>query len=263
MEKLLDSHCHLNIKELREDLNGVMNRARMVDVERMLTVCTRFDEIDQIIDIAEKYDNVYYSVGAHPCCALEHLEKYDIEEFLLKYKDAVAVGEIGIDLYRNNESLKGQRDYLDRQMECFHRQIEAAIIMKKPIIVHSRDAKEETLAVLNKYKGRLSGVMHCFIGDEDFARRILDLGFYISFSGVLTYKKNQELRDVAKFVPLENLLVETDAPFLAPQSQRRKVCEPSFIVETTAALAREKGVDINTLLKQINTNFNNLFTVWS
>lgn len=251
---ILDSHCHLNMEPLFSDLDGVLTRARACGVNRFMSICTNFDEADQVRQISRDHADVFYTVGIHPSYAKEHLEKYNIEEYLSKYNDASAIGEIGLDFH-------GEFQPLAVQEECFVRQIETAVSLKKPIVVHSRDADQDTVRVLSKYKGRLSGVIHCFSGDIVFARNVLDLGFYISFSGVLTYKKNYVLREVAKFVPEDRILVETDSPFLAPQKYRGKPCEPAFVVETAKVLQEERNTDISNLYAAINNNFNNLFII--
>lgn len=253
MQKLVDSHCHLNLDPLYDDLDGVLTRARNVGVDRFLTICTSFDEIEKIIAIASNNSGIYYSVGVHPSYAQEHVGKYDISSFLLKYPGAVAIGEVGLDFYHNDAPA-------EIQIQCFERHIESSIAMDKPLIVHTRDAQELTIDVLKKYPNA-RGVIHCFTGDLGFARRVLDMGFYISFSGILTYKRNVELRAVAKFVPIDRVLVETDSPFLSPQSNRGKVCEPAFIAETAALLAREREMSIDDFYEIININFNNLFTI--
>lgn len=251
---IVDSHCHLNMEPLFSDLDGVLTRAKACGVNRLMSICTSLDEADQVRQISRDHSDVFYTVGIHPSYAKEHIEEYDIEECLKKYEDANAIGEIGFDFH-------GEFQSLDVQEECFIRQIETAILLKKPIVVHSRDADQDTVRVLSKYKGRLSGVIHCFSGDVLFARNVLDLGFYISFSGVLTYKKNHILREVAKFVPENRILVETDSPFLAPQKYRGKPCEPAFVVETAKVLAVERNTDISKLYAAINNNFNNLFII--
>lgn len=251
-EKLVDSHCHLNFKELYDDLSGVLKRAEDAGVNRFLTVCTNLEEIQEIREISLAHQNIWYSVGVHPSYAEEHLANYNIEAELEKYPNCVAIGEIGIDLYGNFPPL-------NKQIECFERQINTAINMKKPIIIHSRDAHDVTLQVLSKYKNSIPGVMHCFSGDIEFARKVLDLGLYISFSGVLTYKKNEILREVAKFVPDDRLLVETDSPFLSPQLYRGKVCEPAFVTATAKVLLDERKAQPGDLYHQINMNFDNLF----
>lgn len=254
MISIVDSHCHLNFDSIYSDIEGALERANNVSVRRFLTVCTKFSEIDELIDISKKFDNIYYSVGIHPEYAGEHLGKYDIIETLRKYPNAIAIGEAGVDKHINGPDL-------DIQIACFEKQLEACHLLKKPIIVHSREADEETYNSISKYSGKVIGVLHCFNGSMYFAKKALDLGFYISFSGILTYKKNDTLREIAKYVPMDKVLIETDSPFLSPQKYRGKICEPSFIIETGDMLASIKSISIEELYKNINDNFNKLFTV--
>ena len=250
----IDSHCHLNRDEF-PDVDEVIQRAKAVGIEKMLTICTSIEEAQQVIDLAGQYDELYCSLGVHPHDAHETLEKYDLTAELNKYCNAhkvIAIGETGLDFYYENSPKV-------EQIKAFDIHIDVAASHKLPLIVHTRDADIDTMACLTKQKGNITGVMHCFSGTKELAQQALDLGFYISISGIVTFKKADELREVVKYVPLDRLLVETDSPFLAPIPHRGKRNEPSFMIETIKKVAELKDISVQELGDITTANFNKLF----
>jgi TatD DNase family protein len=252
---LVDSHCHLNYKGLVEQEAAVLERARAAGVGAMLNISTRESEWDAVIGLAEREKDVWASVGIHPHEADEH---GDITAAKLIAKAAhprvIGIGETGLDYYY---------DYSDREQQkaCFRQHIAAARETGLPIIVHTRDAEEDTAAILTEEmeKGRFTGVIHCFTASADFARIALNLGLYISLSGIVTFKNAKDLQAVAKDVPADRLLVETDSPFLAPVPNRGKTCEPAFVGDTARFVAELRDMDPVELAELTTANFLQLF----
>lgn len=253
---LVDSHCHLNYKGLAEQQDEVLARARDRGVTAMLNIATRESEWDEVLAAAETNDDVWASVGIHPHDADNHP---DVDTAKLVGRAAhprvIGIGETGLDYYYD----KSDRV---RQQDSFRRHIHASQQTGLPIIVHTRDAEADTLALLGEEMGRevFPGVIHCFTATDDFARRALDLGLYISISGIVTFKNAADLQATAKWLPQERLLVETDSPFLAPVPHRGKPCEPAFVADTLSFLADLRGEDRDTLAEATSCNFYRLFS---
>jgi TatD DNase family protein len=254
----VDSHCHIDGEQFDGDRDEIVRRANDAGVKMMLTVGTgnpHDGEIERAVKIAEKYENVFASVGVHPHDAKlydDAAERRLIE--LAKREKTIAWGEIGLDYYYDHSPREMQR-------EVFRRQIKTAKELDLPVIIHSREADDETVEILSdEYKtlGR-GGVMHCFGGTKEMAQSMLDVGFYISFAGNVTFKKAENLREAARIVPLDKLLIETDCPFLAPVPNRGKRNEPSFVVHTARFLADFYGIALETLAEQTTSNFTALF----
>ncbi len=230
---IVDSHCHLNFPEMVEDLSGVLERAATAGVTHMVCICSYIDEFDAIRAMAEAHDNIFCSVGVHPHDAGRE-EPVTLNKLLdhAGHPKVIGLGETGLDFYYD----KSPRDI---QEANFRIHIEAARQTGLPIIVHTRDADEKTMEILReeREKGPFPGLIHCFTAGADLARMALDIGFYISFSGIVTFNNAGDLRNIAKTVPLDRILVETDAPFLAPVPMRGKRNEPAFVVHTAAKLA--------------------------
>jgi TatD DNase family protein len=236
---LVDSHAHLELEDFDEDREQVMTRAREAGVDLIITVGINLADCRRAIEIAEMYDPVYAAIGIHPHDVKEiSQETYDILSELAQREKVVAYGEIGLDFFRN---------YAPREMQIrrFGEQLDLAKSLDLPVIIHDRQAHKETIDMLRGWKGRKRGIVHCFSGDYNLARQCLDLGFYISIPGTVTYPKAEEIRDVVKRVPLSALLVETDAPFLAPQSHRGKRNEPAYIIHAAEKIAEIKGVSLH------------------
>jgi TatD DNase family protein len=252
---LVDSHCHLNYKGLIDDQPAVLARARAAGVTAMLNISTRASEWDAVIGVAEREPDVWASVGIHPHEADVHP---DVETGTLveraKHPRVIGIGESGLDFYYDHSDR-------DRQRESFRAHIAAARETGLPIIVHTRDAEDDTYRILadEMGKGAYRGVIHCFTASADFARKALDLGFYISLSGIVTFKNAKDLQATAKEVPQDRLLIETDAPFLAPVPHRGKPCEPAFVADTARFLAGLRGETAETLASYTAANFSALF----
>lgn len=253
---LVDSHCHLDFPDFSDELDSVVARARAARVERMVSICTRVKKHAQVLAIAEKYADVFCSVGTHPHNAAEEPEvdaKLLIE--LAKHPKIVAIGEAGLD-YHYDTSPR------EVQAKSFREHIEAARQTGLPLVIHSRECDADMAAILTEEtgKGAFPAVLHCFTGGRDLAFKAIDLGLYVSFTGILTFKKSNELRVIAAALPAERILVETDSPYLAPVPYRGKRCEPAYVVETAKALAQARGVSRETIEQQTTENFFRLFS---
>ncbi len=251
----IDSHCHLNYKGLVEDQAGVLERARAAGVTRMLNISTRASEWDAVIATAERESDVIASVGVHPHEADIHP---DVEAATLVEKAAhprvVGIGESGLDYYYDHSERA-------RQRQSFRSHIAAARATQLPLIVHTRDAEEDTYAILAEEmgKGRYPALIHCFTAGQDFADKVLALGLYVSISGIVTFKNARALQAVAKAIPLDRLLIETDSPFLAPVPHRGRPCEPAFVADTARFLAALRDEPLETLAEATSANFHRLF----
>ena len=252
----VDSHCHLNYKGLVEEQTAVLDRARAAGVSKMLNISTRASEWDEVIAVATREPDVWASVGIHPHEADIHP---DVETQTLvdrtRHPRVVGIGESGLDFYYD-------RSDRDRQRVSFRSHIAAARETGLPIIVHTRDAEDDTAEILAEElgKGAYTGVIHCFTGTADFACKAIDMGFYISISGIVTFKNARDLAAVAKDIPEERLLIETDSPFLAPVPHRGRPCEPAFVADTARFLADLKGEPVERLAAYTAANFDALFT---
>ena len=251
-----DSHCHLNYKGLVEEQGAVLARARAAGVSAMLNISTRQSEWDDVIGVAEREGDVWASVGIHPHEADSHP---DVQTATLveraRHPRVVGIGESGLDFYYDHSDR-------ERQRESFRAHIAAARETGLPIIVHTRDAEEDTHAILAEEmgKGAYTGVIHCFTASSDFAAAALELGLYISLSGIVTFKNARDLQATAKAVPLERLLIETDAPFLAPVPHRGRPCEPAFVADTARFLAALREEPVEVLAERTGANFRTLFS---
>jgi TatD DNase family protein len=253
---LVDSHCHLEFPDFAADQGGVIGRARAAGVGHFLTICTRVRRFDEILRVAEANNDVSCSLGTHPHSAEEETDVTTDELVrLAQHPKVVAIGETGLDYYYDNSPR-------ELQQEAFRRHLRAAIALDLPVIVHTRDADGDTARILRE-EGQgtgLKGVIHCFSSSPQLAVDALDLGFYISFSGILTFKKAEELRETARNVPPDRMLVETDAPFLAPIPMRGKRNEPAFVVHTAKVLGEIHGLDAQALADRTTENFFTLFS---
>jgi len=252
---LVDSHCHLDYLERDGDLDEVVARARAAGVGALITICTKLSEFDRVRAIAERFDEVTCSVGVHPHeAADEGLGDPARLVELAAHAKVVGIGETGLDYYYEHAPRA-------RQQESFRAHIRAARQARLPVIVHTRDADEDTIGILREAhaEGPFTGVIHCFTAGPELARAALELGLYISVAGIVTFKKAEALRATLGEVPLERLLVETDAPYLAPVPKRGKRNEPAYVVHTAAALAELKGVPAQELTRITGDNVFQLF----
>ena len=253
---LIDSHCHLDFPDFSEELDEIVERAETAGIGRMVTICTRIRKFEQVLAVAERYDSVYCSVGTHPHNAHEELDiSTDEIADLTKHDKVVAVGEAGLDYYY-------RKDFAKEQAEGLRNHIAAARETQLPLVIHSRDADDDMISILGDEmgKGSYPAVLHCFSSGRELAERGIEFGHYVSFSGILTFKGSQELRDIAADLPLDRLLVETDAPYLAPTPHRGKRNEPSYVVNTASVLAEAKGVSEEEIWKATTDNFFRLFS---
>lgn len=257
--ELVDSHCHLDFPDFAAELDAVVARARAAGVGRLLTICTRLSKFDDVLSVAERFDRMFCSVGVHPHEAA-HERDIALERIvtLAQHPKVVGIGEAGLDYYYDKSPH-------DKQQEVFRLHIEAARQTGLPLIVHSRDADEDTVALLREgaekggQGGTLRGVIHCFTATQYLADAALEMGFFISLSGIVTFKNAEALRQVARSVPLERLLVETDAPYLAPMPMRGKRNEPSFVRHTATYVANMLGIPFEELAARTTANFDRLF----
>ena len=252
---IIDSHCHLNMKEFNEDLDLVVNKAYQENIKGMLTISTKIEEVNSIVAIANKYNNIWYSVGIHPHNVNANFK--DINETVssnINNNKFIGIGETGLDYYYENSNKETQK-------KSFVNHINIARDLDLPIIVHTRNADEDTINILkNEYKrGKFRGLIHCFTASKELAIEVLQLDFFISISGIITFKNANELREIVKLIPIEKLLVETDAPYLAPVPMRGKRNEPSFVSYTASYLAKLLNISNTILYEKTTKNFFNLF----
>lgn len=253
---LVDSHCHLDRLDLTPyngNLDLAIAAAKEKHVEHILCVCIDLDNFPAVISIAEKYANVSASVGVHPTEALIQEPTVDQLVQLASHHKVVALGETGLDFYRDDNAE-------EIQLERFRRHINAAKIVNKPLIIHTRQAREATIQLLKEENAAsVGGVLHCFTEDLSMAQQAIDLNFYISFSGILTFQNAKELKEVAKKIPLERILIETDAPYLAPVPYRGKSNEPAYVYYVAHYLAELRNTSFATIAQVTTENFFNLF----
>lgn len=252
---LVDSHCHLNYKGLIEDQAGVLSRARSAGVGTMLNIATRESEWDDVLATAEREADVWATVGIHPHEADEH-PHVDTAKLVERaaHPRIVGIGETGLDYYYDHSDR-------DRQQRSFRSHIAAARETGLPIIVHTRDAEDDTAEIMadEMGKGAYTGVIHCFTASAAFADTAMALGLYISISGIVTFKNARDLQETAARLPRDRLLVETDSPFLAPVPHRGRPCEPAFVADTAAFLAKLRGETVEELTAYTSDNFRTLF----
>ena len=252
---LVDSHCHLDFPDFAEELDQVVARAAMAGVGRLVTISTRVLRFDQVRGIAERYDPVYCSVGTHPHNAHEELNVTAPElAALSEHRKVVAIGEAGLDYFYDNSPREAQAAGLRTH-------IQAARMTGLPLVIHARDADEDMAAILTEEagKGAFPMVLHCFSSGRALAQTGIALGAYVSFSGIVTFKNSQALREIARDLPADRILVETDAPYLAPMPHRGKRNEPAFVAHTAAVLASVRGVSPEALAELTTANFFRLF----
>ncbi|MCV6604995.1 MAG: TatD family hydrolase [Porticoccaceae bacterium] len=257
---LVDSHCHLDhldCSHYNGGLDELLASARECGVERFLSVAVNLDSARAIQKLADRHNDIVTSVGVHPLQKeLPPLPQVEQLLELARHCSVVALGETGLDYHYSAETA-------DWQKESFQRHLQAATIIAKPVIVHTREARRETLDYIDQYGGKNSGVLHCFTETEAMARSAMDMGYYISFSGIITFRNASQLREVVKQLPLEKMLVETDSPWLAPVPYRGKQNEPRYVAEVARCVAEVKGVSVETVIRQTGENFHNLFGVMS
>ena len=252
---LVDSHCHLDREEFKEDFLEILERAEAADVKAVLIAGSRLDEFSAQLELVKKYPSFYTSVGVHPHDAKDH-ENVMAADLIKLTKDekVVGIGECGLDYFYNNSPVEVQK-------KVFIEHIKAAQETGLPLIVHVRDADEDIIEILSEHykKKPFIGEIHCFVSSKKLAEFALEIGFYFGATGIITFKKTQNLQDIFKEIPLDRLLVETDAPFLAPEPNRGKRNEPAFVAHVAKKLAEIKGITLEELAKATTNNFFNLF----
>jgi TatD DNase family protein len=253
---LVDSHCHLDRLDLSPyggELSGALEHAHAQGVGLMLCVCINMGNFPAVRSLAERYADVFATVGVHPNDVDEHEPTVDELVTLATHPKVIGIGETGLDYFRSEGDVEWQR-------ERFRRHISAAKRSGKPLIVHSREAREDTLRILEEEGAReVGGIMHCFVEDMITAQRAMEMGFLISFSGIVTFRNATVLQEVARHIPLDQLLVETDAPYLAPVPYRGKPNEPAYVRLVAEFIAELRGIDTNTLSEATTANFKRLF----
>jgi TatD DNase family protein len=252
---LVDSHCHLDFPDFADELDGVIARAQSAGIGRIVTISTRVARHAEVLAIAERFPDVYCSVGTHPHNAQEEPDVTAADLVAhTRHPKVVAIGEAGLDYHY---------DYSPRaaQQHGFRRHIAAARETGLPLVIHTRQADADTAKILTEEtkQGTFPAVLHCFTGGRDLAFAGINLGLYVSFTGILTFKKSDDLRAIAAALPADRILVETDAPYLAPGRYRGKRCEPSYVVETAKVLAEVRGVSAEDIARQTTENFFRLF----
>lgn len=249
----IDSHCHLDFPELANRLDEVLARMQDNQVTHALCVSVNMQDFPRVLTLAEAHKHLYASVGVHP--DYPDVTEPSVEELvrLAQHPKIVAIGETGLDYYRLTGDLEWQR-------QRFRNHIQAAIKCSKPLIIHTRSAAEDTIRLMQEEGAdKAGGVMHCFTESWEVAQAALDFGFYISFSGIVTFKNAKALKEVAQKVPLERMLIETDSPYLAPVPFRGKTNEPGFVKHVAEEIARLRNCDVNTIAQQTTNNFIKLF----
>ena len=250
---LVDSHCHLNFPELSQNIESVRALMHSSQVGHALCVSVTLDKFPEVLKLAEDFENFYASVGVHP--DYENIEEPSVETLvkLAAHPKVVAIGETGLDYFR----LTGN---LDWQRNRFRTHIKAAIIANKPLIIHTRNAAADTIQIMREEQAHLvGGVMHCFTESLEVALQAIDLGFYISFSGIVTFKNAAQLKEVAKAIPLDKMLVETDSPYLAPIPFRGKTNQPAYVRYVAEEIAHLRGVSLEAVMQATTSNFFKLF----
>ncbi len=251
----IDSHCHLDrldLKEFDNNLDNVMKAAEAEKITKVLCVSVTLKDFPEMANTTQHYSNVWLSCGAHP---LNQEDKVDEEELkqLAQHQRVIAVGETGLDYFYAPETKELQRD-------SFRKHIRVAIELKKPLIIHTRDAQQDTLTIMREEGAeKIGGILHCFTESWEMAEQAIAMGFYISFSGIVTFKNASELREVAKKIPDDRFLIETDAPYLAPVPHRGKQNQPAYVIEVAKHLASIRGQSVEEIARLSTDNFNCLF----
>ena len=249
----IDSHCHINFPELNQKIDEVLKNMESNKISHALCVSVTLDKINEILDLTRQYSNIYASVGVHP--DYEDIKEPDIDTLFKYSKDekVIAIGETGLDYFRLKGDLSWQRDR-------FRTHIRAAIKSKLPLIIHTRKAPDDTISIMKEEAANsATGVMHCFTESYEMAKKAIDLGFYISFSGIITFKNAETLRETVKKIPIENILIETDSPYLAPVPNRGKLNEPANVIYVAEKIAELKGIAVEKVAEITTNNFFTLF----
>jgi len=249
----IDSHCHINFPEIANNIDEVLENMQTNQVTNALCVSVDLDKFPEILALAEKHDNIYASVGVHPDYELENEPTQEELVRLANHSKVIAIGETGLDYFRLQGDLEWQRNR-------FRTHIRAAVETNKPLIIHTRSASADTLRLMREEgANRPGGVMHCFTESMEVALAAIEMNFYISFSGIVTFKKALELKEVARNIPLDRMLIETDSPYLAPVPFRGKMNQPSYVKHVAEEIAKLRGISVEEVGEATSANFNKLF----
>lgn len=250
---IIDSHCHLDYEPLINNIDQILLNAKNNDITKLLTIGSSLESSKKVLDIINKYSNVYGAIGIHPNSTTGNLEKLDgILALKNNNKKIIAFGETGLDyFYKRSEK--------NDQIFSFEKHIEFSIAKNVPVIIHTRDADDDTISIIKKYYKKTNFLIHCFTGTLDFAKKLLDLNCIISFSGIITFKKSNNLRDVVKYVPLEKMLIETDSPYLSPDPFRGKSNEPANVKIVAETIASIKQIPFEDVASSTTANFEKFF----
>ena len=253
---LVDSHCHLNMKEFKDDLDLVLDNARNNGVKYLQTICTKISDYSEIINIIEKHDHIYGSFGIHPHEANDYLD-LTLESIVqyVSHKKIIGIGETGLDYYYEYSNPSNQKI-------SFEKHIHASRETKLPIIIHTREADDDTISMIESemQNGQFTGLIHCFTSSKNLAKKVLDLGFYISISGIVTFKNAIDLQEIVKWLPLDRILIETDSPYLSPIPFRGKRNEPAFVKNVAEFISKLKNIDYDQIQEATSKNFMTLFS---
>jgi TatD DNase family protein len=251
----IDSHCHLDrldLAEFNHDINNVVYAASKAGVSEMLCVCVTLEDFPKMAESTKRFENVYLTCGAHPLNQEDQIEEANLLK-LSQNERVIAIGETGLDYFYAPQTK-------DVQQDSFRKHIRVARALNKPLIIHTRDARQDTLDILREEKAtEVGGILHCFTESLEMAEEAIEMGFYISFSGIVTFKSAKELREVAKCIPNDKFLIETDAPYLAPVPHRGKQNQPAYVVDVAKHLASVRGQSVEEIAKLSTTNFKRLF----
>jgi len=250
---IIDSHCHLDYDPLVNNIDQVLLNAKNNNISKLLTIGTSLESSKKVLEIVEKYENIYGAIGMHPNSTTNNLD--DLNQLInikKKSKKIIAFGETGLDYFY-------KRSKKNDQIQSFEQHIEFAISEKVPVIIHTRDADKDTISIIKKYYKKTNFLIHCFTGKLDFAKDLLNFNCLISFSGIITFKKSNNLRDVVKYVPLERMLIETDSPYLSPDPFRGKSNEPANVKIIAETVASIKQITFNEVANSTTNNFKNFF----
>jgi TatD DNase family protein len=257
---LIDSHCHLNYDYLPKTVDDLVREAHEQGIETLVTIGVDLGSIEEVQKISEKFENVFHTIGVHPheATTLGDADLITLEK-AAQHPKCRAIGEIGLDYHYEHSPREIQKEKLERQFEI-------ALRLKKPVVIHSREGEEDLLVLLEKFSRQINGefipgIIHCFSGTVAFGQKCLDLGFYISFSGILTFKKADEIRTAARNFPLDRILVETDSPYLAPIPHRVKKCEPSMVKVTAQKLAEVRNISFEEVARVTTENAKRVFRI--
>ena len=253
---IIDSHCHLDYEPLVNNIDQVLLNAKKENITNLLTIGTSLESSKKVLEIVSKYPNVYGAIGIHPNSTTGNLDKLD-EILMLKKnnKKIIAFGETGLDYFYKRSDKKDQ-------IIAFEKHVEFSISEKIPVIIHTRDADDDTISIVKKYYKKTNFLIHCFTGNLEFAKNLLNLNCLISFSGIITFKKSNDLRDIVKYVPLEKMLIETDSPYLSPDPFRGKSNEPANVKIVAETVASIKQISFEQVATSTTANFNNFFLLF-